>query len=87
MALIHTQQTLTTPPFDYFPVTPDDNTDLPKFAKSLYIGGNAGVVSVVKLNGGIEDVPVAGNGFYALFPCRRVRATGTTATQIWALAE
>lgn len=64
---------------DAFAITPSDTASVP--AKALYIGG-AGNVSVMTESGSI--VTFTGVGAGAILPVRvgRVRATGTTATNI-----
>lgn len=64
-------------------VTPSDSADLPFMTRGLYVGGE-GNVSVV-MRGGQTASFVAGTG--AILPIRvaRVRATGTSATDIVAL--
>jgi hypothetical protein len=67
------------------PVTPNDNTDLPVWASALYVG--VGGTLRVDTVGGQTDVPVvAPDGIILPFGVRRVRATGTTASSILALA-
>ncbi len=63
-------------------VTPSDGADLPNVAKALWIGG-AGNVSVIAVDDG-EAVTITGVPAGAILPIRakRVRATGTTATNI-----
>ena len=66
-------------------VTPSDSTDLSiTFSRAIYIGG-AGDLTVTMFNGGditFKAVPVG-----SLLPvcARRIKATGTTATNILAL--
>jgi hypothetical protein len=68
-----------------YPVTPNDNADLPVWASALYVG--VGGTLRVDTVGGQTDVPVvAPDGIILPFGVRRVRATGTTATSILALA-
>lgn len=71
------------PALDLFPITPDDDTDLPVAADALYIGGH-GVMSVVTARGEMRTFPVDD---FCIIPVsvRRVRATGTTATDIYGL--
>lgn len=65
-----------------YAITPSDNEDLPSVAFSLYIVG-AGDVAFIGANGVKAVVPVAA---FSTISCRvkRVLATGTTATQIFA---
>lgn len=72
------------PATDLVPVTPSDSADLPDAAVALYVAG-AGAVVIDTISGPApRTVPVAAN---MLLPVgvRRVRATGTTATGIFAL--
>lgn len=72
------------PATDIVPVTPSDSADLPDVAVALYVSG-AGTVVVDTISGATaRTVPVAEN---MLLPVgvKRVRATGTTATGIFAL--
>jgi len=71
------------PGLDYAPVTPDDDADLPDVAIALYVEG-AGDVSFVSQKGETRTVGVSDFG-WILCGVKRVRATGTTATQIHAL--
>lgn len=65
-------------------VTPNDGTDLPTMCRALHIGG-AGDVSVVMAGG--QTVTFSGNTAGSTLPYRitRVRATGTTATDLVAV--
>ena len=60
-------------------VTPDDNTVV-NF-RGLYVGG-AGNVSIVTPQGDTVTFANVPAGGYVLVACNRVRATGTTATNI-----
>lgn len=75
---------LTAPAEDAFAVTPNDGADLASVTRGLWIGV-AGDVSVVTLKGTTVTLKGAPSG--SLIPVRvaRVRATGTTATNIVAL--
>jgi hypothetical protein len=66
-------------------VTPSDGADLPFVARSLYVGG-AGNVALVTIGGDTVTFVGVPAGGYVLAACTRVRATGTTATNILALA-
>jgi hypothetical protein len=68
-------------------VTPDNATDLPDFPKALLIGGTAGNISIDPIDGGLTAaiVPVTAGQTFDAVRVRRVRATGTTATPIWAI--
>ena len=65
-----------------FAVTPSDATDLPVVAKALWVGG-AGNISIIAEN---DTAPVTLNsaaaGTMITLRVKRVRATGTTATNI-----
>ena len=65
---------------DAFPITPNDGADLAEPVRALLIG-TAGALSVVTLTGTTRTFPGVPVG---LFPIgvRRVRSTGTTATNI-----
>lgn len=70
-------------PADDIPaITPDDDTDLPNMAISLYITG-AGNISIITAAGNPQTVAVTD---FSILPVgvRRVLATGTTATGIHA---
>jgi hypothetical protein len=75
---------LNSPAFRAAAVTPDNSTDLPSFARGLYVGG-AGDVKVD--TAGADTVTFAGVPAGSLLPVRvrRVYATGTTATSIVAV--
>lgn len=76
---------LATPAKHAAAVTPSDTTDLTTAARSLYIGG-AGNVTLDTV-GGETSVLFAGLTAGSVLPVRaqRVRATGTTATNLVAL--
>lgn len=67
-------------------VTPNDGADLSFNSRALWVGG-AGAISV-RMVGDSADVLLSGIPAGTLLPIRvsRVRATGTTATLIVALA-
>ena len=69
-----------------FAVVPSDTTDLaPRAAtKGLYIG-TAGTLSVILMDGTTVNFPAVNTGHLTV-QVKRVRATGTTATGIIALA-
>ena len=71
------------PGIDYAPVTPNDSADLADVAIALYVEG-AGDVSFVSQKGETRTVGVPDFG-WILCGVKRVRATGTTATQIHAV--
>ena len=64
-----------------FAVTPSDAADLPETVRALYVGG-AGALSVVMASG--AEVVFANLAAASILPVRasRVKATGTSATQI-----
>jgi len=66
------------------PVTPSDATNLPVVAQSLYVGG-AGSISVVTAGGDQVTFASVPAGTVLPVAVRRVRQTGTTATNILAL--
>lgn len=71
------------PATDAVPVTPDDATDLPTVAVSLYVE-SGGTISFVSVTGQTRSVTLPD---HCIFPVgtKRVHATGTTATGIHAL--
>lgn len=76
---------LDSPALGAFPVTPNDSTDLATTARALYVGG-AGNVSIDDLSGRTAVVFTAvPAGMILPVRAKRVRATGTTATNIVAL--
>ncbi len=79
------QPSLSGPALTAFAVTPDDGADLAEASRAIYVG-SAGNLSVKMLSG--EVVTFAGLAAGALLPVRvsRIRATGTTAGNIIALA-
>ena len=74
---------LSGPATDIVAVTPDDATDLADVAIGLYVG-TGGDVAIDTWQGSTVTVPVAS---WQILPVAvtRVRATGTTASQIFAL--
>lgn len=74
---------LSGPATDILPVTPDDSTELAHVALALYVE-TGGSLSLVTLHGQSRQVLVAD---HAILPvaCRRVNATGTTASGIHAM--
>lgn len=73
---------LESPSQELIAITPNDGADLAVYTRAIYVGG-AGNISVIPLVG---STPVTFVGLQAgqLLPIRvkRVRATGTTATDI-----
>lgn len=72
-------KTDTGPADDYFPVTPDDGTDLPVDTREIIIA-SGGTIVLTKLDG--TDVTLTLPAGRFAFRVRRVKATGTTATGI-----
>lgn len=72
------------PARDAVPVTPSDSQDLPLPAIALYIE-TGGTLSVITAAGAMRSLSVADFSFLPL-GIRRVRASGTTASGIHALA-
>ena len=74
---------LSGPATDIVPVTPDDSIEMAHVALALYIE-TGGTVSLITLHGHSRQVQVAD---HAILPvaCRRVNATGTTASGIHAM--
>lgn len=60
-------------------ITPNDDADLPTPIRAITIGGDAGTISIIGINGGTYTSDTLPNGTYPVF-ARRVRSTGTTAT-------
>ena len=70
-------------------VAPNDSTDLPRYAKALYIGVTGDVV-VLPMNATDDSQTVTFKAHpvgYMPVQVRRVLATGTTATNILALVQ
>lgn len=74
---------LSGPARDIIPVTPSDTEDLPIAASALYIG-TGGTLVFIAPTGETRTVPVVS---FSIWPCGalRVLATGTTATDIFAM--
>lgn len=65
-------------------VTPSDSTDLPGGAPTGgLLVGTAGNASIIDASGETKTIPLFA-GFNPVGP-RRIRSTGTTASNIWAL--
>lgn len=77
----NTQASLSGPASSGFSITPNDTTDLTETVRALYVGGG-GNLSVTMLSG--EVLTLANVFAGSILPLRavRVRATGTTATDI-----
>lgn len=80
----HFGSLLDSPATDGFDVTPDDDADLQFVTRFLYIGG-AGDVSLVTKGGSTLTFTGLSAGSILTIRASRVRATGTTATNIIAL--
>lgn len=63
-------------------VVPSDTTDLTVVAKALVCGasGNVSVIPVLNADDDVVSFANAPVGFVVPFQCRRILATGTTAT-------
>ncbi|MBB5885451.1 hypothetical protein DYQ93_11520 [Xanthomonas sp. LMG 8992] len=72
---------VSSPAIDAYAIVPSDGTDLPKPARSLYVGGDGAAV-VVTLAG--TQVTLSGLSAGSVIPLRvrAVKATGTTASLI-----
>jgi hypothetical protein len=66
-------------------VTPNDSVDLALKARALYVGGGGSVAVVTRGGSSVTFVGVPAGG-YVLAAVDRVLSTGTTATNILALA-
>lgn len=66
-------------------VTPSDTVDLPQMTQALFIGG-AGDLAAVQQNGVAGVIPSVPAGWMPI-ACKRINATGTTATKIVALYQ
>ena len=67
------------------PVTPDDATDLATTTRGFYVGGAGDVVVDMARDGTSITLAGATAGSTYAFRVKRVRSTGTTATNIEAL--
>lgn len=72
------------PGSDAFLVTPSNTADLPRIARALQVWGS-GTLSFVTVDGTTLSISHPGGGVPLLVGVRRVRSTGTTATQIMAI--
>lgn len=70
---------------DYGPVTLSDTVNLTKPCIGICVTGTAGNVSVVKPDGQIVVIPASmlPVGQIVPLPALRIRATGTTAKNVW----
>lgn len=68
-------------------ITPNDGADLTDVPKALQIGGTGGNISIDPVDGVPTAViiPVVAGQVYDAVRVKRVRATGTTATPIYAI--
>lgn len=69
-------------------ITPSDTVDLTDVPKALLIGGTAGNISIDPVDGTATAViiPVTAGQTFDAVRVKRVRATGTTATPIYAIS-
>lgn len=74
---------LSGPGIDYVPVIPDDGSDLPAVAASIYVEGG-GAVSFISIKGETRTVTVPDFG-WVICGALRILATGTTASGIHAV--
>lgn len=66
-------------------ITPDNDTDIPRYARGLYVGANGNVrVALARDDNPVTFVGVVAGTVLPIRP-RRVYATGTTASDIIAL--
>lgn len=72
------------PATDAEPVTPSDTTTLGQLARGLYVGATGNVSVLLRDGSSVTFVGVQG-GTTLPIRCRRVNATGTTASSILAL--
>jgi len=68
-------------PKEWASVTPSDGSDLANYAKCLYVGVT-GDIAVVDLSGNSITFTAVAGGVVHPIACKRVKATGTTATGI-----
>lgn len=75
---------LSSPAYDFVPVVPDDNNDLPSLARSIVVSGAAGDIAIVTASGNERVIPasIAGVGRDIPVAIVRIKSTGTTATGI-----
>lgn len=62
-----------------FAITPSDGTDLSEITRALYVG-TGGDLSLITASGATVSLPNVQSGSVLPLRCRRVRATGTSAT-------
>ena len=72
---------LTAPAVGAFMVTPSDSTDLPQVTRAIYCGGT-GDISVVMRSGETVTFSAVQAGTVLPIEAVRVRATGTTASNL-----
>lgn len=75
---------LDSPGEDGFAVTPHNTNDLQQSCRSLYVGSGGDVV-VTTVGGTDLTFKNVADGGYVLMRCSRVKATGTTASDIVAI--
>lgn len=84
----HMQPGLSSPIEDWIAIVPDDNNDLPDGrCRAIYIGDISGgaAIEIVSQSGSPATIPGLIAGVIYPFSAVRVRAAGTTATQLFAL--
>lgn len=64
-------------------VTPNDSADLTTIARAIYVG-TSGSVKIDTLNGNTVTLPNLAAGVWHPIAVKRIHATGTTATDIFA---
>jgi len=74
----------TSPVVSAAPVTPSDTADLAEPCRGLHVAGAEGKVAYVSLSGDVVEFLALPGIDYPRF-ATRILATGTTASQIWAL--
>lgn len=81
-----TSDSVIAPARQAFAITPNNNDDLPRFTKAIYVG--TGGTVVVRAIGSDEDVIFTNmqDGSILDVRCSAVRASGTTASDIVGLA-
>lgn len=74
---------LNSPARNAYAVTPDDNTDLPTVSRALWVGTSGDVVAILANDSSAVTFKNV-SGFLAV-AAKRIKATGTTATNVVAL--
>jgi hypothetical protein len=73
---------LTAPLLGAFPITPNDNADLPNDTRQVRVTGSGGALAAIWKDGQTRTTPVQA-GDILDWRLVRVLATGTTATGLW----